>query len=327
MTHRISFEGQVAIVTGSGGGLGNAIARELARRGAAVLVNDYGGDSQGHHAQPVRAEEAAAAIRADGGKAVADGTAVGTPEAARAIVAHAVEAFGRIDILVNNAGIAGPGPIDATSDEQLALELRTNLLGPYALIRAVWPRMREQAYGRILNVSSNASLGIGHNASYATAKAGLIGLTLDAACEGQSLGILVNAVMPVAHTRLIEGIPDPNFVAWFRKYMAPAKAAAPLAYFLSRESRVTGRVLSIGGGRVGRVVFAENDGVTGLVDAETTRARADEALDASQVRPVDSSFAELGLYSQIFPFEGPGCGPALDERAVTSSGHSPTGPS
>ena len=319
MTHTIRFDGQAAIVTGAAGGLGRSISRELARRGAAVLVNDYGGDVHGHGARPARAEEAAAAICAEGGRAVSDATAVGTPEAARAIVAHALEAFGRVDILVNNAGIARPLPIDETSDEQLELELRTNLLGPYALLRAVWPVMREQSYGRILNVSSNASLGIGNNASYATAKAGLIGLTLDAACEGKALGIFVNAVMPVAHTRMIEGIPDPNFVAWFRKYMAPEKVAAPLAYFLSRESQVTGRILSVGGGRVARVVFAENAGIIGVSDAETAKARSDEALDVTKVRALESSFKELSLYSREFPFEGPGGGPALDDRAVVGT--------
>jgi hypothetical protein len=118
---------------------------------------------------------------------------------------------------------------------------------------------------------------------------------------------------------MIEGIPDPNFVAWFRKYMAPDKIAAPLAWFLSRESQVTGRILSVGGGRVARVVFAENAGIIGVSDAETAKARSDEALDVTKVRALESSFEELSLYSREFPFEGPGGGPALDDRAVVGA--------
>src|SRR3954471_6792407 len=117
----IDFNGQVAIVTGAGGGLGYAIARELARRGAAVLVNDYGGSVQGEGASPDRAEAAAAALRGEGAKAVANAVAVGSPESARAIVAHAMESFGRVDILVNNAGIARPCSFTAATDANLAL--------------------------------------------------------------------------------------------------------------------------------------------------------------------------------------------------------------
>ncbi len=315
----VRFDGQAAIVTGAGGGLGFAIARELARLGCAVLVNDYGGDVIGQGASPHRAEEAVARLRAEGARAVADATPVGTPDAARSIVAHALEAFGRVDVLVNNAGVARPTAFDEALDENLELELRTNLLGPYALMRAAWGPMKAQGYGRILNVTSNAALGIGHNTSYATAKAGLIGLTLDTAAEGRALGILVNAIMPVAHTRMIEGIPDPNFVAWFRRHMAPEKIAAPLAWFLSRESTTTGTVLSTGGGRMARVVLAENGGVVGLTDAPAARAAAAAITDVSRVQALESAFAELALYTAAFPFEGPGGGPALDATAVAGS--------
>jgi hypothetical protein len=190
-------------------------------------------------------------------------------------------------------------------------------------MRAVWHGMRERGYGRILNVSSNASFGIGNNTSYATAKAGLIGLTLDTAAEGKPLGIYVNALMPVAYTRMIEGIPDPAFVAWFRKHMAPEKVAAAIVYFLSRESQVTGHVLSSGGGRIARVVFAENTGLVGAADAETTRDNLVAALDIANLHALHSSAAELGLYSAVFPFEGRDSGPALGEAAVIGAGAAP----
>ena len=318
-TGAIRFDGQVAVITGAARGIGRAIAEELSRRGAAILVNDLGSDPRGTGASGAPAEEAAAAIRAAGGSAQADTTPVGTANDARAIVQHALDCFGRIDILVNNAGIAMPGSFTEATDDELERGLRTNLLGPYALMRAAWEPMRQQRCGRVLNVSSNAALGIGRNAMYATSKAGLLGLTLDAAAEGQADGILVNAMMPAAHTRLIDGIPDPGFVAWFRRNLPAAKVAASIVYFLSRESQVTGRIFSTGGGRLARVVFAENPGVLDATAAEAVRSLQTAVLDVARVRPVESSADELGLYTAAFPYDAHGGVPALDPDTVARS--------
>ena len=181
--------------------------------------------------------------------------------------------------------------------------------------------MKTRRHGRIVNVSSNGALGIGANTSYATSKAGLIGLTMDTAREGEPFGICVNALMPVAHTRMIEGIPDREFVAWFRRHMAPERIAAPLAYFLSRESQVTGTILSTGGGRMSRVLFATNAGVDGLESAEVAGAAVARITDTAQLRPLGCAYDELATYTAAFPFDGPGGGPALDHAAVVGASH------
>ena len=316
----ISFAGQVAIVTGAAGGIGRAIAFELARRGANVVVNDYGGDTYGNGATATRAGTVAAELRELGAKAVANSTPVGTPESAQSIIDCAMQSFGRIDILASNAGISLPGLFSAATNEQIEGHFRTNLLGPYALLRAVWPIMQRQRYGRVLHTSSNAAMGIGANAPYATTKAGLIGLTCDTAIEGREHGIHVNAIMPVSYSRMIEQIPDAAFVEWFRRHFPAEKIAAAAAFFLSRECDVSGHILDIGGGRVARVAFSVNDGwFDADITAEKLHNHLGEALDMTHAHALDAQPAAMLPYTKLFPFER-ATGPALDLNAVIGSG-------
>jgi len=301
----IRFDGQVAIVTGAGGGMGRAYAVELGRRGAAVLVNDYGGGVHGEQdgsAGP--AERVAAEIRAAGGTAVADAHAVGGGEAARAIVAAAEAAFGRVDILVNNAGVALPGAFTDFDDDAIDLHYRINLIGAHHLMRAAWPGMAARGHGRILNISSNGALGVGGNAPYAAAKAGLIGLSLDAAIEGRPLGILVNAVMPTAYSRMIEQIPDRATVDWFANNLPAERVAAAMAWFLSRDCTVSGRILLTGGGRLSSLVFAETGELfdAGL-DAEAVAAGHAAALDTAALTVTPDQAAAGARYFRFFPWE------------------------
>jgi NAD(P)-dependent dehydrogenase (short-subunit alcohol dehydrogenase family) len=199
----ISFEGRVAIVTGAGNGIGRQHALELARRGAKVLVNDYGGDTFGNGGGPEAAEAVVAEIRDVGGTAVANWSSVTSTKGCNGMVAQAVEAFGRVDVLVNNAGISRAAFIEDTTDEDWDAVIATHLTGSFKMTRAVWPHMKAQRYGRIVyTASSTGEFGSIMLGNYAAAKAGVTGLMNIAALEGEKHGILCNAIMPNALTRL-----------------------------------------------------------------------------------------------------------------------------
>ena len=300
---KITFDGQVAIVTGAGGGMGRSYALELARRGARVVVNDYGGDMFGRDAGAAPAAETVVAeIRAAGGEALASLVPVGGADQARAIAAAALDAYGRIDILINNAGISASGALTAVSDERVENAYRTNVIGPHHLVRAVWPAMAEQGYGRILNIASNAALGMGGSSAYAASKSGLIGLTFDAAKEGAAHGIQVNALMPSAYSRMIEAVPDRLFVDWMREQLPPESVAAVATYLVSAEARVTGAVFSTGGGRLARVAWVEAPGVIERnIMPERVGDLIGPASEMSAPVLVDSQQAEIELYMRAFP--------------------------
>ena len=300
----ISFDGQVAIITGAGGGMGRAYALELARRGAAVVVNDYGGGVLGEQVgSRGPAASVVAEIQAAGGRAAANDEAVGSADSARAIAAAALDAFGRVDLLVNNAGTALPGPFTRHDDDAIERHYRTNLIGGHHLMRAVWPTMVAQGHGRVLNISSNGVLGVGGNAAYAAAKAGMIGLTLDSAIEGRPLGILVNAVMPVSYSRMIEQMPDPATVSWFRDNCPPERVAAAMAWFLSRESQVSGRILLTGGGRLSSLVFAETDELfEPRLDAEMVASHADDLFGEESLTVTHNQAEAAARYFEHLPW-------------------------
>jgi NAD(P)-dependent dehydrogenase (short-subunit alcohol dehydrogenase family) len=251
MKMKIDFSGQAAIVTGAGSGMGRATALLLASRGARVLVNDPG-QKDGIRLAARVAEE----ISALGGKSVPDFTPVGTHEAGRSIVAAAKSAFGRVDVLINNAGIVRPGSVGKVPDEDIDRVHAVNLMGPYALLRAVWPVMVDQGYGRIVSISSSGALGSGISGPYASSKAGLIGLTKDAGIAGAPLGIRVNAVMPAASTSLMDNHPDPAYRKWFSQFK-PEQVAAVTAFLSSRNVSCSGEIFAAGGGRVSRIAFME----------------------------------------------------------------------
>jgi NAD(P)-dependent dehydrogenase (short-subunit alcohol dehydrogenase family) len=300
----IDFKGQVAIVTGAGRGMGRAIALLLAERGARVVVNDYGGDPTGIPGTSEPAESVVAEIHAKGGEAIANTATVGTGQDADAIVGAALDAFGRVDILVNNAGGSTIAPIDELADAEIERVMRTNYWGAYLLIRRVWPHMRRQRYGRILNMASSATLGIGTVAPYSSAKAAMVGLTCEAAIEGKPDGIQVNAVFPTGYTRLAAKS-QADARVWMEKWFAPELVAQAIAYFVSREMPYSGEVYGVGGGRVSRIATFNNDGYFDRqLTPEVLAAHIEQVRDLSQAVHVGSSMEENMRYTRWLPWTG-----------------------
>jgi len=255
-------EGRVAIVTGAGRGIGRAHALELARQGAAVVVNDLGvslqGEGEGGGMRP--ADEVVKAIREMGGEAVADAADVADCAQAGELVRNAIEAFGSLDAVVNNAGIIRDRMFVSTSEEEWDAVMRVHLKGHFAVAHhacAYWrgrSKAGEPVDARIVNTTSGAGLqgSVGQSA-YSAAKGGIAALTLVQAAELGRYGVTANAIAPSARTRMTEEVfadmmrrPEAGFDA-----MDPANIAPLVAWLASPESRdVTGRVFEVAGGKI-----------------------------------------------------------------------------
>jgi NAD(P)-dependent dehydrogenase (short-subunit alcohol dehydrogenase family) len=255
-----SFEGRVAVVTGAGRGIGRAYALLLGARGASVVVNDLGGSMAGTGADSGVASTVAEEINAAGGVAIGDTSDVATAEGADALIATAVERFGRLDALINNAGIIKwAGPLEA-DQEAVTSHLAVHTVGSFNTSRAAWPHMVEQGYGRIVMTTSSGVLGLPTNLAYATAKGGVIGLTRSLTTAGAAHGIKINMIAPAAYTRMAgqrDGEAEGNAMA---TQMAPA-LVAPMVAFLAHEAcPVSGEIYTAGAGRFARLFIASTEG-------------------------------------------------------------------
>jgi NAD(P)-dependent dehydrogenase (short-subunit alcohol dehydrogenase family) len=252
----LGFDGKVAIITGAGGGLGRQHALALASRGALVVVNDLGGAVDGTGSDKGAAERVVDEIRAAGGEAVADTNSVATPEGGDAIVQTAIDAFERVDIVINNAGILRDKSFHNMSPDLMNPVFDVHLKGAFHVTQPAWVRMREQGYGRIISTSSAAGLfGNFGQTNYGAAKMGLVGFTRVMAVEGAKYNVKANAIAPLALTRMTEDI-----MGALGDKLDPA-LVSPLVTYLAHEScEPTGRVFSVGGGRVAEVFLGETQG-------------------------------------------------------------------
>jgi len=253
----IDFKGKVAIVTGAGAGLGRCHAIELAKLGAKVVVNDLGSAVDGSGGSSAAAQAVVEEIKKAGGEAIANGASVADRRGAETIVEDAVKAFGTVDILVNNAGILRDKSFVKGTLDDFELVTNVHLLGSVYVTKAAWPIMNDKGYGRIVMTTSSSGLyGNFGQANYGAAKMALVGLMNTLKLEGERKNVRVNAIAPIAATRMTEnlGIPEEFF-----KKLKP-ELVTPAVLFLCSEQAPTGLIVEAGAGHYSKVALLEAKG-------------------------------------------------------------------
>lgn len=251
----IDFHDQVVLVTGAGRGLGEAYARLIASLGGAVAVHDAGVDRDGTGANPGPAQAVGVAILESGGLASVHVQDLASRSGCESLITEVLERHGRIDALIHNAGIVRYHRIGETSEDEWRRISAVNIDAAWWLCRAVWPGMTEQQYGRIVFTTSGYGLRVipgADVAAYAVSKAAQFGLMNALAADGQPDGVLVNAVSPIAATRIFRRPTEDG-------ELTPAAVAPGVAMLASRDCPVTGAVLTAAGGRWGMLALAATD--------------------------------------------------------------------
>lgn len=240
----VQFQGQVAIVTGAGNGVGRQHALALAQRGAKVVVNDLGSARDGSGGSASAAQAVVDEIRALGGEAIANGASVTDFDAVQAMVQQAMDTWGRVDILINNAGILRDKTFAKMEMADFRLVLDVHLMGAVHCSKAVWPIMNAQKYGRIVMTTSSTGLyGNFGQSNYGAAKLALVGLMQTLSLEGAKNNIHINCLAPTAATRMTEDLMPPDILA-----LLQAEAVVPAMLVLASEQAPTRTILCAGAG-------------------------------------------------------------------------------
>lgn len=266
----IRFDGKVAIVTGAGGGLGRQHALELARRGAKVVVNDLGGSVDGAGGSSDAALKVVEEIKAAGGEAIAHGASVTDDAGVANMVKTAMDTWGRIDILIANAGILRDKTLTKMELADFELVMQVHVFGTFKPIKAVWEIMKAQGYGRIVvTTSSSGMYGNFGQSNYGAAKMAVLGLMNTLKLEGQKNNIHINAISPVAATRMTEGLMPPEVLEKLKpEYVTPG------VVYLASDEAPTGAILTAGAGAFALSRIYETEGVylgEGGLSAEEVR--------------------------------------------------------
>lgn len=243
----LRYDGKVAVVTGAGNGLGKTYALLLASRGAKVVVNDLGGGHSGEGASSKAADVVVEEIKKAGGEATANYDSVTDGDK---IIKTAIDAYGRVDIVINNAGILRDVSFAKMTDKDWDLINQVHVLGAYKVAKAAWEHMRNQKYGRIINVASAAGLyGNFGQANYSTAKLGILGFTKTLAREGASKNIQVNCIAPLAASRMTETVMPKEML----ENLNPEFVSPVVAYLVHESCEETGGVFELGAGWIAKL--------------------------------------------------------------------------
>ena len=279
----IRFDGKVAIVTGAGGGLGRAYALEFAKRGAKVVVNDLGVSLDGTGDGSRAAEAVVAEIEAAGGAAIANGASVTDDAGVAHLIEQTMGAFGRIDILAANAGILRDKSFTKMEPMDFDAVMTVHLMGTVKPCKAIWPIMCGQQYGRIVVTTSATGLyGNFGQTNYGAAKLSLVGFMNSLKLEGARDNIKVNAVCPLAGTRMMEKLLPPNMLEMLKpEYVTPG------VVYLASEDAPNGVILTAAAGVFAAARIEETDGVNlgHKATAEDVAANWAKIADFSTAKP------------------------------------------
>lgn len=294
----VRFDNRVAVVTGAGNGLGRAHALLLASRGARVVVNDPGGAVDGRvdikggggHAA---ADKVVDEIKAAGGQAVANYDSVADARSAANIVKTAVDSFGTVDIVVNNAGVLRDKTFHNMTTDDFDFVVKVHFLGTAYVTHAAWPILRAKAYGRVVVTSSNSGIyGNFGQSNYGGAKLAVVGFINALRLEGQKYNILMNALAPIAATRMTDSLMTPEVLTKLK----PEFVSPMVAYLCSEQCQRSGEIWSAGGGAFARIEYREAEGirVNGRAPTiEDVMENIDKIADVSASRVFRTSSEEV----------------------------------